>query len=501
MPETLEPNVDRSCPACSSTKSRLCRSEIGPVPIGPVPIGPVPRAPRSATLGGVCQLDLCRDRDRLRHAEQHVRGRGDATLHVARAAALVGGPERDDGPGDADSGDRCPREHDGDARDQPDDLAGAEEGDAEAGEAEVADAPQERRGGEAAGDRADSLERGEDPDERRPAVQSLGRDREDQRLAEPGDGERRADADRQLAEDAVPRDVADAGRDLAQEVVLLGRARGLRERQADERERGDDERAGVHERDRVTSGRGEEAGAGERSDEAEALADRLVRAVRLGEELVGEHRLQHCGARRREDVAEETVETRDEIEEPDVAAIVHEEKKAHHAGEGELRADHQRPLHDSVDEEAAERRGEAREREHEEDEPRGAVRPGELLRPDREREEHHPVAEHRDGLAGEELPDVPACEQGSHDGWARNTRKSPLTVLPRTTSDGPSPSVACGSSPSGISDVRSPETEPASTSSFVPASTPTSMSPETLCAVRLPSRTDSTRTSPETVFV
>src|SRR5439155_1112133 len=92
-----------------------------------------------------------------------------------------------------------------------------------------------------------------------------------------------------------------------------------------------------------------------------------------------------------------------------------------------------------------------------------------------------------------------AFEQRLHQP-ARKTRKSPLTLLPRTTSVGPWPAADAASLPSGTSELRSPDTEPASTSRFVPVSTPTSMSPETLCRVTRPSRTDSRRTSPDTVF-
>src|SRR5207244_2856752 len=42
-----------------------------------------------------------RDPDRLRDAEEHVGGGRDAPLNLARAASLVRGRERDDGPHDA----------------------------------------------------------------------------------------------------------------------------------------------------------------------------------------------------------------------------------------------------------------------------------------------------------------------------------------------------------------------------------------------------------------
>src|SRR5439155_23061825 len=113
------------------------------------------------------------------------------------------------------------------------------------------------------------------------------------------------------------------------------------------------------------------------------------------------------------------------------------------------------PLAQPVDDEAAEWSDEPREREHEEDESGGTVRPRQHLRPDAEDDDHRPVAEHRQGLAGEEQPEVRPREQRLHQ--ARNTRKSPLTVLPRRTSVGPASSVSPGSLPSGTSELRSPD--------------------------------------------
>src|SRR5450755_2354950 len=81
---------------------------------------------------------------------------------------------------------------------------------------------------------------------------------------------------------------------------------------------------------------------------------------------------------------------------------------------------------------------------------------------------------------------------------ARKTRKSPLTVLARTTTVGPASSP--GVSDSGTSELSSPEADPASTSILVPGAIPSWTSPETLCTVTLPSRSEPMRTSPETDF-
>src|SRR5581483_578859 len=104
---------------------------------------------------------------------------------------------------------------------------------------------------------------------------------EDERLGEADHEERAAEADRQLAEDARARDVRDPRRQLAQEVLLLRSRRRLLEAERDERRRGDDERRSVDERDGTAARGGVDAGAGERRDDPQPLAQRLERAVRI----------------------------------------------------------------------------------------------------------------------------------------------------------------------------------------------------------------------------
>jgi len=155
---------------------------------------------------------------------------------------------------------------------------------------------------------------------------------------------------------------------------------------------------------------------------------------------------------------------------------MHEQQQADQCGERQVGCDHQAALGKTVDDEPSERRDHAGRAEAEEDDSRLGVRAGQDARSDAERDDHGPVAEHRQRLPSQEEADVAATEQRPHA--ARNTLKSPLTVLPRTTSIGPSPT-APASLPSGTSEARSPETEPASTSRFVPGATPTRMSPDT----------------------
>ena len=93
---------------------------------------------------------------------------------------------------------------------------------------------------------------------------------------------------------------------------------------------------------------------------------------------------------------------------------MHEEEQAHHSSECNVRHDHQAALGEAVDHETAQWRNEAHEREDEEHEPRGARRSGQRLHPDRKDHEHHPVAEHRERLAGQQQADVRAREELPH---------------------------------------------------------------------------------------
>src|SRR5262249_32650769 len=88
-------------------------------------------------------------------------------------------------------------------------------------------------------------------------------------------------------------------------------------------------------------------------------------------------------------------------------------------------------------------------------------------------------------------PNVPEAGQA-----ARKRGKPPLTGLLRMTTVRPrSPA---GASESGTSVMSAPEAELASTSMLVPDAIPRSTSPETLWTVTWPSRSDPTRTLPET---
>ena len=125
----------------------------------------------------------------------------------------------------------------------------------------------------------------------------------------------------------------------------------------------------------------------------------------------GNTRRSSASASRVEHRAADGVEQRDDVDQPQVAAVVHEEQQEHRHCEEDVRDDHQRPSTHTVGEHARERGGQAPRREHEEDEPRGRVRSRERLRPDPEDDDQSPVAEQRDSLAAEEQARVAGAEQ------------------------------------------------------------------------------------------
>ena len=95
----------------------------------------------------------CCDGQGLRHAEEHIRGRGDPALQLARAAALVGGCERDDRPHDPEAGDRDRGQDDAEPRDEPAERPEPEHGKPDPGESQLADPSHETRRRQAAEDR------------------------------------------------------------------------------------------------------------------------------------------------------------------------------------------------------------------------------------------------------------------------------------------------------------------------------------------------------------
>ena len=286
--------------------------------------------------------------------------------------------------------------------------------DAEPGETDVAEAAHQHRRGQPADDRADSLERREHADERRRTVQPVGRQREDDRLAEPGDEHHGAHADRQLAQHARPHDVQHTRRDLAQERLARGDGRLDEAKQHERRRRRarSSPRRRARPRRRRTRRRSRRrraarraaapraATAGSRSPPRAARPGASPSASPSARPRTGRRR-GRTAPRRRRSARGRSGRSRTAARQTIAAIARCVTIISRRFGSRSTT----RPPSGAAS---------PAEREHEEDEPGGGVRSGQHLRPDGEDEEHRPVAEHRERLARQEEADVAAAEQLAH---------------------------------------------------------------------------------------
>src|SRR5579862_29107 len=204
-----DPIVDSTCPDWSRRKSRLRLSGISDQASGLRPREEV-RGCHERHDGHDDDLDAVvddgdergaqGDRRRLRHAEQHVGGRGDPSLHHLGAAELERGRARDHEPRDPSPEDDHGGEDASEAGNEEAEARDAERGEPEPRDVDVADRAHQGCGGYSARDRADTLERVEHADECGVTVQPVDHDREDERLTEADDRQRGAEPDRQLAQ-------------------------------------------------------------------------------------------------------------------------------------------------------------------------------------------------------------------------------------------------------------------------------------------------------------
>ena len=179
------------------------------------------------------------------------------------------------------------------------------------------------------------------------------------------------------------------------------------------------EGGGVEHGDGAAAEHGIEAGPRERRDDPQALARGREHAVRLREELLREHDLEQRRAGGVEDGAEGPVGERDRVDQPGVAAVVDEQQHEHERAEHAVGDDHQRPPAHPVGEQPTERREQRARGEGEERQPGERARAGQRLHPDREDDQHRPVAERRQRLAGEQQPGVAVREEGAHQARSR----------------------------------------------------------------------------------
>jgi 2-polyprenyl-6-methoxyphenol hydroxylase-like FAD-dependent oxidoreductase len=198
---------------------------------------------------------------------------------------------------------------------------------------------EQRRGDQAAEDRPNALHRGKHADERRAVVQADGDDGETNGLGEADreERERERDQDRpqyRLAPDEPEPDChpATAARGAAvagvtDPVIRSGCLRSgcLRSRRHPEHEQrhdGHQERCRVDLRDHRAADDSEQPGADQRRDQAEALVERLLRPVGVGEQIL-RYEFGHKRTLRRADRRpDHAVQEDHHVDDPDVAAPV-----------------------------------------------------------------------------------------------------------------------------------------------------------------------------------
>ncbi len=237
-------------------------------------------------------------------------------------------------------------------------------------------------------------------------MEALVDDREDHRLGEADDEQRHRHAEDDLAECDRRRDVPHAREELGAQAVLVPLGGSLHDLQRRQRRGRAEKRGRVHDRHRSAAGNREEPRADERRDQPQPLAHRREGAVRVGQQVVGEHRLQQSRAAGGEDPGRPAVDERDEVDQPDLTAVVDEQEQQHDAGHRRVHEHQQRAAAHAVDDEPGERGDEPPQGQDEEDQACRRVRARERLRPDREREPHRRVAEHRQRLAGQQQAHV-----------------------------------------------------------------------------------------------
>jgi len=230
------------------------------------------------------------DRERLRHRDQRVSGRGGPSLQFVGRPALQERDETDDDQRQAGPEDDGAREDGREVRHHEEDGAGSEQQQAEAHDGPLAQASDRARRHDSAHDGSHSLHGDHDTEERGGSVQPLADDGESDRLKKPDHeaGDRRRDHG--LAQDDVSPQVSRPRRDLGPAMLLERGGSLLVHADAAERSGGDEERPRVDEGDGATAEGGEQPGAGQRPEQPQALADRLEEAVRITEQVVVQHR-------------------------------------------------------------------------------------------------------------------------------------------------------------------------------------------------------------------
>ena len=183
-------------------------------------------------------------------------------------------------------------------------------------------------------------------------------------------------------------------------------------------ERQDD--GGQHQGGRVQGGHpapagdGEQPGTGQRADQPQSLADGGQQTVRRSHQVHRQHGLHQTGDGRVEHDAAEPVPDGHGEQEPQLVAVLHEPERHTTAALIEVESDHHRPPGQSIDHHARERGEQARSDHGEHRQTGDGVAARQRLGPDAEDQQQRPLAEHRQGLTGQQQPEVTVSEELTH---------------------------------------------------------------------------------------
>jgi len=197
-------------------------------------------------------------------------------------------------------------------------------------------------------------------------------------------------------------DVPNPGAQLGAPVLLARMGPGFGEAEGEEGDHRHRERRGVEDHDRLRSNQREQAGAGQRRDQAEGPLDRPQGAVGVRQEFWRKQRRQQRRLTRAQQRVGEAVDDHHGVDQPQLTGAVDEQQEEHSAARERVRGHQERAASDPVDDQTGDRCEQHRRREEKEHEPRCGAAVGELLDPHGHRQPQRRVAERGHRLPGQE---------------------------------------------------------------------------------------------------
>ena len=146
--------------------------------------------------------------------------------------------------------------------------------------------------------------------------------------------------------------VADARGHLIEPVLLAADGFHLGDVQGERGGGCNEERAGVDDRNCTTTLPCEESRPGNRSDEADALPERLQDAVGIAEQFLRQHLAKQRGFSRAENAIRHSIQHHHEVDQPHLVASVHQQQEEDAGAERKVGRDQEWTLLQAVDEHA-----------------------------------------------------------------------------------------------------------------------------------------------------